>query len=204
MITFTLIIGSQERMYPLLSWKVWCCNKCDQAHHYKTLWKKLTALAYSVNSKQIEIEIEKNITFWNIWMWCDVWCRSSPCLCHISQMRPSRAVPALSLAVFWPSRTGPGGTPTRCRPLFHPARGRVTFNSNLKVTRAPARNIPWIKPGGAYGILAWLVGDPGGVPPVPSGCPSGSRSGPLYDFQGDTQLQRAAFINVQSINPSIN
>ena len=37
--------------------------------------KKLTALAYSVNSKQSEIQ---NNTFWNMWMWCDVWCRSDP------------------------------------------------------------------------------------------------------------------------------
>ena len=143
------------------------------------------------------------------------------CLVHISQKGPSRAVPGLLLDVFWPYRTGPGGTTTGCLPFFHP---RVTFNSNLKVTRAPARKIPrppaWTKTrripaqapygtrAGACGVLTWFVGDPGGVPPVPLRCPSGSRtqplSGPLYNLQWDTQLLRDELINVRSINPSIN
>ena len=40
---------------------------------------------------------------------------------------PSRAVPGLSLAVFRQSHTGPGGTPTGCRPFFHPAQSPVYF-----------------------------------------------------------------------------
>ena len=130
--------------------------------------------------------------------------------------------------------------------FFTPRWPRVTFNTNLKVTRAPARNIPRFKPvicpagarrvpcrdppgtrgqflkkitqdtrpgpygtrAGACGVLTWLVGVPGGVPLVPLRCPSESRSGPLlgplYNLQGDTQLLRDEFINVQSINPSIN
>ena len=56
----------------------------------------------------------------------------------------------------------------------------------------------------ACGVLTWLVGDPGGVPPVPLRCPSGSRSGPLYILQGYTQLLRDEFINVQTINHPAN
>ena len=41
---------------------------------------------------------------------------------------------------------GPGGTPTGRCPILHHVRPRVTFNTNLKVTRAPARNIPRFKP----------------------------------------------------------
>ena len=130
------------------------------------------------------------------------------------------------LAVFWPYRTGSGGP--RPGSIFSDPRGpRATFNSDLKVTRATARNIPRFKPviypagarwfpcrdppgtrGQIFNVLTWLVGDPGGVPPAPLRCPSGSRSGalsgPLYDLQGDTQLLRDEFINAQSINPSIN
>ena len=157
------------------------------------------------------------------------------------------AFPGSSRAVFRrffgrPARYSEGPRPGAVH-FFTPRGPRVTFNSNLKVTWAPARNIPRIKPvncpagaqrgpcldpprtreqflwdstqgtrppppygtlAGAYGILTWLVGGPGAVPPVPSGCSSGSRSGPLYNFQGDTQLRRDEFINVQSINPSIN
>ena len=45
---------------------------------------------------------------------------------------------------------------------------------------------------------------PGGVPAMPSRCHSGSRSEPLYNLQGNTQLLRDEIINAQSINPSIN
>ena len=108
---------------------------------------------------------------------------------------------------------------------------RVTFNSNLKVTRAPVGNIPRFKPvicqghgdnfwrkvrgvlalapygtwTGACGVLTWLLGNPGGVPLVPLRCPSISRSGSLYyNLHGDTQLLRDEFISGKSINPSIN
>ena len=63
-----------------------------------------------------------------------------------SQKGPFRAVLGLFLAVFWLYRTGPGGTPTGCRPFSHPREPRVTFNTNLKVTRAQARNIPRLRP----------------------------------------------------------
>ena len=54
-------------MYLILSWKA--CNRCDQAHNYKNTImkhpeKQLTDLAYSVNSKQIEIQ---SIMFWNMY-----------------------------------------------------------------------------------------------------------------------------------------
>ena len=45
------------------------------------------------------------------------------CLGHISQKGPSRTVSRLFLAVFWMYRTGPGGTPTGCRPFFSPRAG---------------------------------------------------------------------------------
>ena len=130
--------------------------------------------------------------------------------------------------------------------FFTPRRPRVTFNSNLKVSRAPARNIPWFKPvicptGARRGpcrdppgrrgqILKESTQDtrlgplrdpdgnlwgpdlacrgPGrcsaGALPCPSGSRSGALSGPLSNLQRDTQLLRDEFINVQSINPSIN
>ena len=139
-----------------------------------------------------------------------------------------------SRAVFGrPARDQEGPRPGAVH-FFTPGGPRATFNSNLKVTRAPARNIPSIKPvnspagarrgpcrdppgkrgqylrdstqdsppvrdpcGSLWDPDLTCIGDPGGVPPVLSGCSSGSRSRPLYDFQGDTQLQRDAFINVQ-------
>ena len=70
-----------------------------------------------------------------MWMWCDVWCRSSPCLGHILQRGPSRAVPGLSL--------GPRSGAVH---FFTPRGPQVTINSNLKVTWAPAINKPRIKP----------------------------------------------------------
>ena len=83
---------------------------------------------------------------------------------------------------------------------YSPTRAKISGNV-LPMTRR-------ILVAGACGVLTWLVGDPGDVPSVPLRCPSGSRSGPLsgplYNLQGDTQLLRDEFINVQSINPSIN
>ena len=156
------------------------------------------------------------------------------------------AFPGGSRDVFGRTARDPEGPRPGAVHFFTPRGPRATFNSNLKVTRAPARNIPRFKPviclagarrgpcrdppgirgqilkestqdtrpgplrdpGGSLRVLTWLVGDPGGLLPVPSRCPSGSRSvplsGPLYNLQGDTQLLRDEFINVQSINPSIN
>ena len=118
--------------------------------------------------------------------------------------------PGCFWSFLWPSRTGPGGTPSG---------SRVTFNSNLN--RAPAKNKPRIEPvscpagtrrgpcrdppgtrgqilkestqgtrpdplygtrEGTCGVLTRLVGYPGGVLPVPLRCPNGSRSGPFNNL----------------------
>ena len=76
------------------------------------------------------------------------------CPGHNSQKGPSRAVPGLFLAV-------PHGT--RSSISFTPRGPRVTFNSNLNVTRAPAINKPRIKP---------------------VNCPAGARRGPCRDPPG--------------------
>ena len=49
-----------------------------------------------------------------------VYCFVMPWPYHNSQKGPSRAVPGLFFALFLPSRTALGGTPTGCRLLFSP------------------------------------------------------------------------------------
>ena len=60
-------------------------------------------------------------------------------------------------------RQGYGDNFTGVIQFFTPRRPRVTFNYNLKVTRAPARNKPRIKP---------------------VNCPAGARRGPCWDPPG--------------------
>ena len=77
------------------------------------------------------------------------------------------AFPGSSRAVFGPFLAVPHGN--RCdldrvpSILFTPRGTRVTFNSNLKVTRAPAKNKPRIKP---------------------VNCPAEARRGPCRDPSG--------------------
>ena len=75
------------------------------------------------------------------------------------------------------------------------------------------RGLPGLFPGcfwpcstaGACGVLTWLVGDPGGVPPVPLRCPSGSRSGHLYNLQGiHSHWETNLSMFCQSIHQEIN
>ena len=143
------------------------------------------------------------------------------------------AFPGSSRAVFGRTTRDPEGPRPGAVHFFTPRGPQGTFNSNLKVTWAPARNIPRFKtiicpagarrgpcrdpPGTRVTIFKEKVkhaGYPPGPPmrperePVPLRCLSGSRSGPLpgplYDLQGVTQLLRDEFINVKSINLSIN
>ena len=77
------------------------------------------------------------------------------------------AFPGCSRAVFGRFLAVPHGTRRdhdRVSSIFFtPGGPRITFNSNLKVTRAPARNIPRFKP-----VI----------------CPAGARRGPCRDPPG--------------------
>ena len=79
-----------------------------------------------------------------------------------------RVLPGLFPGCIWPFFCRPARNPGGPQPgavHFSPPPGgpRVTFNSNLKVTRAPARNIPRFKP-----VI----------------CPAGARQGPCRDSPG--------------------
>ena len=91
--------------------------------------------------------------------------------------------PGCSRAVFDRFFAVPHGTrgdPNRVPSIPPPPPGgpRVTFNSNLKVTRAPARKIPRFKP-----VIcpagAWQ--GPCRDPPGTQGRTQGTRPGPLWD-----------------------
>ena len=81
---------------------------------------------------------------------------------HWSQFTKG-AFPGSSRAVFGRSARDPVGPRPGAVQFFTPRRPRVTFNYNLKVTRAPARNKPRIKP---------------------VNCPAGARRGPFWDPPG--------------------
>ena len=87
-------------------------------------------------------------------------------LMHWSQFTKG-AFPGRSRAVFGLFLASPHGTrwdPDRVPPIFfNPCGPRVTFNSNLKVIRAPAINKPRIRP---------------------VNCPTGARRGPYRDPPG--------------------
>ena len=126
------------------------------------------------------------------------------------------AFPGSSRAVF--GRRDPDRVPS----IFSTPRGpRVTFNSNLKVTRALARNIPQFKPvicpaGARRGPCRdppWTRGqilkkNTQDTRPGPYDVRAGPGLDPCRDpciiSRGDTLLLRDVFINVQLINPSIN
>ena len=71
----------------------------------------------------------------------------------------------------------------------------------LKESTEGSHPSPLRDPGGSLRGPDLACRNPGRFPPVPLRCPNGSRSGPFINLQGDTQLLRYEFINVQSINP---
>ena len=78
----------------------------------------------------------------------------------------------VAFGLFWPIHTGPLGTRSGAVHFFNPRWPRVTINSNLKVTRAPAMNIPRIKP------VNW-----------PVRCPAGAR----WPLSGSARETRTIF-----------
>ena len=104
--------------------RVWCCNKCDQTHHYKTHWRIVDCLGM-LCQQQTNWNTKQNILKYVNVMWRMV--SLKPMLwSHFTK----GAFPGSSRAVF--------GTPIGSSPFFFTPRGpQVTINSNLKVTRTP-------------------------------------------------------------------
>ena len=113
----------------------------------------------------------------------------------------TKGLPGQSPGCFWPFLGRPARDPEGPQPgavhFFNPARARVTFNSNSKVTRAPAINKPRIKsvncPTGAWrGPCRDPPRTPGqilkestnGTRPDPLRYPGGSMWGPDPAFRG--------------------
>ena len=119
-------------MYLLLSWRVWCCNKCDQTHHYKTHWRIADCFGM-LCQQQTNWNTKQNILKYANVMWRVVSLKPMP-WSHFTK----GAFPGSSRAVF--------GIPIGSRLFFTPRGPQVTINSNLKVTWAPAINKPRIKP----------------------------------------------------------
>ena len=141
-------------------------------------------------------------------MWQVYYAASNGCLClgHISQKGPYRAVPGLFLAFLGHPARDPGGSRPGAVHFFTSRGPRVTFYSNLKVTRAPARKFTTFQarklpgrgsagplPGSARDTGTIFEGKPTGHPPAPLRDPGGSLWGPDLACRGPGRCFADAF-----------